>query len=79
METKVNAIVYLNRCGSAQATLVRLPERTATERMCAELFSAGEIRTKHERVLEKLASTPTYELHYSNLDEAIRQLEALTQ
>ncbi len=79
METKVNAIVYLNRCGSAQATLVRLPQRTATERMCAELFSAGEIRAKHERVLEKLASMPTYSLHYSSLDEAICQLETLTR
>lgn len=79
METKVNAIVYLNRCGSAQATLVRLPQRTATERMCAELFSAGEIRAKHERVLEKLASMPTYSLHYSSLDEAICQLETLAR
>lgn len=79
METKINAIVYLNRCGSAQATLVRLPQRTATERMCAELFSAGEIRAKHERVLEKLASMPTYSLHYSSLDEAICQLETLTR
>jgi hypothetical protein len=79
VETKINAIVYLNRYASAQTKLVKLPERSATERMCKELFSAGEIRAKHERILERLAFVPTYELHYSGLNEAITQLELLTR
>ncbi len=78
-EATVDSIVYLNRYPSARASLVRLPERTATERMCRELYSAGEIRLKHERVLEQFAAIPTYELHYCQLDEAIDQLEMLLQ
>jgi hypothetical protein len=79
VETKISAIVYLNRYASTQSKLVRLPMGSATERMCNELFSAGEIRAKHERILERLAFVPTYELHYSGLNEAIIQLETLTQ
>jgi hypothetical protein len=78
-ETKVAAIVYLKRYASASAKLDRLPDRTATERMCADLFSAGNIRVKHERILERLASVPTYELHYCDLAEAMEQLATLTR
>jgi serine kinase of HPr protein (carbohydrate metabolism regulator) len=78
-ETKVSAIVYLNRHASGTATLTQLPDRTATERMCDELFSAGEIRQKHERILQRFAAVPTYELRYSGLDAAIQQLATLTQ
>jgi hypothetical protein len=77
-EATVSSIVYLNRYSGANAALISLPERTATERMCKELYSAGEIRTKHEKVLEKLASIPTFELQYCELDQAIDKLELLT-
>jgi hypothetical protein len=77
-ETKVAAIVYLKRHGSALARLDRLPDRTATERMCADLFSAGDIRIKHERILQRLGAVPTYELHYCDLAEAMELLERLT-
>jgi hypothetical protein len=77
-EATVHSIVYLNRDSSTKASLAPLPERTATERMRKELYSAGEIRAKHERLLEKLAAVPTYELQYCGLDEAIEQLEILT-
>ena len=75
----VSSIVYLNRYSGAKAALIALPERTATERMCKELYSAGEIRTKHERVLEKLANIPTFELQYCELDEAVEKLRLLTE
>jgi hypothetical protein len=77
-EAAVSAIVYLNRYSGAKAGLIPLPERTATERMSKDLYSAGEIRTKHEKVLEKLASIPTFELQYCELDHAIEKLALLT-
>jgi energy-coupling factor transporter ATP-binding protein EcfA2 len=76
-ESRVHAIVYLNRCPSATAILISLPEGTATKRMQEDLFSAGEIREKHEKVLERLSSVPTYELLYSDLEDAIEQLNRL--
>jgi hypothetical protein len=77
-EATVSGIVYLNRYSGANAALVPLPERTATVRLCKELYSAGEIRTKHERVLEKIARIPTFELQYCELDHAIEKLAFLT-
>ena len=78
-ETRVHAIVYLNRCPCAMAKLVSLPEGTATKRTQKELFSAGEIREKHEKILERLSCIPTYELQYRDLDDAIDQLGLLVE
>lgn len=78
-EAKVHAIVYLNRHPSATGKLVPLPKGTAPQRMRKELFSAGEIRTKHESKLEVLSDIPTYELKYCSLDQAISQLDLLAQ
>src|SRR5579859_192503 len=78
-QATVNFIVYLNRYASATGRLVPLPSGTATQRACKELYSAGEIREKHERILEILAPIPTYELQYSDLNDAIQCLESLVQ
>lgn len=78
-EARVHAIVYLNRDPLAEARLVKLPAGTATRRSCRELFSAGEIRLKHEKILEGLSAIPTYELQYADLTGAMQQLELLTQ
>jgi hypothetical protein len=78
-ETRVDSIVYLNRYPSAAGKLIRLPNGTATQRATEELYSAGEIRAKHERILETLYDVPTYELHYCDLDQGIRALGLLTQ
>lgn len=76
-ETKIGSIVFLKRYSSASGKLVQLPEGTATQRMQDELYSAGEVRTRHEKILERFISIPSYELHYSDLCGAIRQLETI--
>lgn len=78
-EADVHFIVYLNRSPQAQATLLKLPAGTAMLRSREELFSAGEIRLKHEAILEMLAPVPAYELLYSDLPGAMRQLDLLLQ
>jgi hypothetical protein len=77
-EATIDFIVYLNRCPSAEATLISLPNGTATERACQELYSAGEIRLKHEIILEVLSDIPTYELKYCDLHQGIEVLDRLT-
>ena len=79
VEAGVYAIVYLNRSRSPRTRLVPLPVGTATERMRKELFSAGEIRAKHEKILDSLSRVPTYELQYSVLDYAIYELDHLVR
>lgn len=77
VEMEIGSIIYLKRYPSAVGRLVRLPEGTATQRMRDELYSAGEVRARHEKILERFIAVPSYELHYSNLDDAIHQLETL--
>jgi energy-coupling factor transporter ATP-binding protein EcfA2 len=78
-ETRVHSIVYLNRSLAGTGMLIPLPQGTATQRMCKELYSAGEIRAKHEKILQVLSRTPTYELQYRDLDHAIYQLDRLAR
>jgi hypothetical protein len=78
-EANVDLIVYLNRSPSAAGSLIRLPHGTATERTCSELYSAGEIRAKHEGILQILSDIPTYELRYRDLGEAILLLDRLSR
>jgi hypothetical protein len=77
-ETDVHAVVFLRRSRAAGARLTPLVPGTAAQQLSAELFSAGEIREKHRGILQTLRGTPTFELHYSDLNEAVRTLEALT-
>lgn len=77
-EATVGFVVYLNRYPSAEAKLVALPNGTATQRACRDLYSAGEIRARHERILEVLSDIPTYELQYCNLYEGVEALDRLT-
>ncbi len=76
-EVGVCAVVYLRRSPSASAALMPLPHRSATTRLSEELYSAGEIRAKHQKILERLAGIATFELHYHSLEEAISQLDQL--
>ncbi|MFP5230233.1 MAG: aldolase [Acidobacteriota bacterium] len=77
-EADVHAVVFLRRSCDAAPRLARLPAGTASRRLAAELFSAGEIRAKHTAILETLAAVPTLDLHYHDLNDAIRTLEGLT-
>lgn len=77
-ESDVHAVVFLLRAAGATTQLVPLPAGTASRRLAAELFSAGEIRAKHTAILGILATVPTFELHYSDLEDAMRTLENLT-
>jgi len=76
-EANVNHIVYLKRNPSAAGKLTRMPNGTATERARRELYSAGEIRAEHERILESLSDVPTYELDYCDISQGISSLELL--
>jgi hypothetical protein len=78
-EATVDLIVYLNRSPSAAGRLIRLPRGTATERTRSDLYSAGEVRAKHERILEILSDIPTYELQYCDLSQGILFLERLSR
>jgi hypothetical protein len=78
-EATVDFIVYLNRIPSAKGRLIRLPNGTATERARRELYSAGEVRAKHERILEILSDIPTYELQYCDLSQGIFTLDHLSR
>jgi len=78
-EVDIRAIVYLNRNRSATGSLRRLSKGTATIRTRQDLYSAGEIRANHEKILEVLSGIPTYELQYSEFDQGIQHLERLGQ
>lgn len=77
-ETNIHSIVYLQRQPSTRAKLIPLPSGTATQRTRQDLFSAGEIRVMHEKILERLSTVPTYELHYCDMQDAIAALDLLT-
>jgi energy-coupling factor transporter ATP-binding protein EcfA2 len=76
-EAAVRAVVYLRRSSSVRPALEPLPHGSATQLMSDELYSAGEIRMKHQAILARLAGIPTFELRYQSLDEAIPQLDRL--
>ena len=78
-DATVDYVVYLNRFSTANGMLIPLPAGTATQRTCKALYSAGEIRAKHERVLQILSDIPTYELQYSDLNDGISALDLLSR
>lgn len=76
-EVEVGFILYLDRNSPGLGNLTELPEGTGFKRLCKELFSAGEIRARHEQKLEALWNIPTFELQYQSTDEAIEILDLL--
>lgn len=78
-ESDVHAVVYLRRDTSTTSQLVKLPRGTAAERLSEELYSAGEIRAKHNKILQRMSDTPTFELHYHGLGDAIGHLDRLVE
>lgn len=78
-EATVDRIVYLSRIPSEAGRLIRLPYGTATQRACRELYSAGEVRARHEKILASLSDIPTYELQYCELSQGIVTLDRLSR
>jgi len=78
-EATVDAVVYLNRYAEAVPRLKALPIGAATSRARQDLFSAGEIRAKHEATLAKLWDIPAYDLDYCGLEDGIRLLDRLVR
>jgi len=76
-EADVEAVVFLDRRPGARGELFRLPIGTAPQRIGEGLYSAGEIRARHERMLTKLFNVPTYELHYQSLRDGMDALDRL--
>jgi hypothetical protein len=77
-EAAIEAIAFLNRRPGARGELVRLPNGTAIHRIGQGLFSAGEVRARHERILQTLDDVPAYELHYEDFHDGMRALDRLT-
>ena len=77
-EADIESIVFLNRQPGTRGELARLPIETAIHRIGQGLFSAGEIRARHERILQTLDDIPAYELHYEDLHDGMRALDRLT-
>jgi len=78
-ETEIGAIVFLDRERGDAVKLTELPRGAATVRLRQELYSAGEIRERHARLLGALWDVPAYELHYRSLDDGIAALERLVE
>lgn len=76
-EANLSAVVYLRRSTSVRPALIPLPYGSATQRMSEELYSSGEIRAKHQKILERLAGIAAFELHYQSLEEAVARLDLL--
>ena len=77
-EASVDSIVVLNRQLTGETRIISLPNGSATQLLRRDLYSAGEIRAKHERILEALWDVPTFELEYCDLQDGVCALEALT-
>lgn len=76
-EVTADFIVFLNRSSDAAGALIPLPRGSGTERLCRELYSTGEIRARHEQILQILSDTPAYELRYSDLQQGMGALREL--
>lgn len=76
-EAAVEAVVFLDRQPGARGELIRLPAGTATQRIGQGLYSAGDIRARHEKRLTKLFHVPTYELRYQSLQDGMDALGRL--
>lgn len=77
-EASVDSIVLLNRQPMEVPQIISLPAGTATEFLRRNLYSAGQIRARHERILGTLWDVPTFEMQYSDLANGIKALELLT-
>ena len=78
-EARIHFLILLRRSASASAKLT--PASTDSALACLEegLYPVEEIRRSQVDTLQQLASLQAFEFSYSNLEEAILCLEALTR
>lgn len=78
-EATADFVVFLKRSAEAVGALLPLPRGYATERLRRGLYSTGDLRARHEEILEIFCNTPAYELQYCDLEQGIRALEGLVK
>jgi hypothetical protein len=78
-EARIHYLILLKREPLAAAELVPIATKAALERFHADLYPVAEIRRLQIAALQQLDTVQSFELRYSNLDEATRCLEALAQ
>lgn len=78
-EARVDYLILLRRQHSSVAALVRVSTQEALKQFHGFLFPSKEIRDRQIADLQRLAAVPAFEFYYSDLEEAVRCLDALTQ
>jgi hypothetical protein len=76
-EARIHYLVLLKRSPRAAAELVPIPTDVALERFHEGLYPVEEIRRSQIAALQQLATVQAFEFYYSELDDAVRCLEAL--
>jgi len=77
-EARIHYLILLRRSGSANARLTPASSDSAVAYLEEGLYPVGEIRRSQVTTLQRLATLQAFELHYSDLCEAILCLQALT-
>jgi hypothetical protein len=79
-ESNVAAIVFLNRSPGMPAGIEPFPTRAALEHL-SQVICYGEERVRRElrEHLRRLVQLPTFEIRYSNFDEAEARLRSLLE
>lgn len=70
----INKIVFLNRAAGSRTELLPFPEDTARFYMRQGIYATAEARAKHFAAIARLLTAGTYELRYSNVEDAVERL-----
>jgi hypothetical protein len=77
-QSRVAAVVLLNRGGGGPARLIPIPPAQACERLERELpLFEQPVFEAHRASLRYLVEAGAYEFRYADLDEAVQLLESL--
>jgi hypothetical protein len=77
-QCRAEAVVFLKRQAGEPARLVPLARNEAWQRLVRKLpLFEQPAHDEHKQSLRKLVEAGTYELHYEDLDSAVRELERM--
>jgi len=76
---EVESIVFLNRTPGLEHGLFPYRKDVARLYMNQTIFGTKEARRNHERCIDQLLTQDVYELRYTDLDCAIKQLRTLVE